>query len=254
MANASANTFQKMAFGARTMGIEQEKLADILKDVNDRVGDFLSTGGGPMADFFEKIAPKVGVTAQQFEGLSGPEALQLYVSSLERANLSQQEMTFFMESMASDATKLLPLLRNNGEQMGIFADKAERMGIALSDVEVEQIKQDAVAQARARLELEGVAKEHKVEIKQDATDRTIKESVIKAIRGDADLTDKSDAYVDAAYDIATSEASERRNDAAEQRKTATTVNQDGAKVGPTAKSAREKMAARMRGEKEEGDQ
>jgi len=145
MANASANTFQKMAFGARTMGIEQEKLADILKDVNDRVGDFLSTGGGPMADFFEKIAPKVGVTAQQFERLSGPEALQLYVSSLERANLSQQEMTFFMEAMASDATKLLPLLRNNGEQMGIFADKAERMGIALSDVEVEQIKQAGIA-------------------------------------------------------------------------------------------------------------
>ena len=59
VANADPQVFQGMAAGAQTVGIEQEKLADILKDVNDRVGDFLTTGGGPMADFFESIAPKV---------------------------------------------------------------------------------------------------------------------------------------------------------------------------------------------------
>jgi hypothetical protein len=37
-----------------------------------------------MKDFFEQIAPKVNVTAAQFAKLSGPEALQLYVSSLEK--------------------------------------------------------------------------------------------------------------------------------------------------------------------------
>jgi hypothetical protein len=85
-------------------------MSDILKDVNDRIGDFMQTGGGPMADFFENIAPKVGVTAEQFARLSGPEALQLYVDSLEKAGLSQQEMTFYLEAMASDTTALIPLL------------------------------------------------------------------------------------------------------------------------------------------------
>jgi hypothetical protein len=114
-----------------TVGIEQEKLADILKDVNDRVGDFLQTGGGPMKDFFEQIAPRVGVTAEQFAKLSGPEALQLYVSSLEKAGASQQEMTFYPEAMASDATNLLPLLRNGGAEMTRLGDRAADLGAVL---------------------------------------------------------------------------------------------------------------------------
>ena len=142
--------------------------------------------------------------------------------------------------------------QDKADQEAARADAAEK---AKTDAEakIEQIKQDAVTQARARLELEGVAKEHKVKFAEDAADRDIKVGVIQAVRGDADLAEKSDAYVDAAYDIATSEAKERRSDAAEQRKASTAVHQDG-KQGPTAKSAREKMAARLRGEKVEDDQ
>lgn len=128
VSNAAPDQFQRMAAGAATVGIEQEKLADILKDMNDRIGDFLTTGGGPMADFFEQIAPKVGVTADSFARLSGPEALQLYVSSLEKAGVSQQKMTFFMEAIAGDATLLLPLLRDNGAEMGRLGDRAAALG------------------------------------------------------------------------------------------------------------------------------
>ena len=133
ISNASADAFQTMAYGARTVGIEQDKLSDILKDVNDRVGDFLSTGGGPMKDFFEQIAPKVGVTADQFARLSGPEALQLYVSSLEKAGVSQQEMTFYLEAMASDTTALIPLLANGGREMAALGEEARRTGQIMSD-------------------------------------------------------------------------------------------------------------------------
>lgn len=128
LSNTSTDEFQRMAAGARTVGIEQDKLADILKDVNDRVGDFNATGGGPMADFFEQIAPKVGVTADQFARLSGPEALQLYVDSLNKAGLSQADMTFYMEAMASDATALLPLLANNGAEMNRLGNAAAKAG------------------------------------------------------------------------------------------------------------------------------
>lgn len=133
VSNANAEQFQRWTAGAKTVGIEQQKLADILKDTNDRVGDFLSTGGGPMADFFEQIAPRVGVTAEQFRNLSGPDALQLYVSSLQKANLSQSEMTFYMEAMASDASTLLPLLRDNGAAMGELGDTAQRVGAVVDN-------------------------------------------------------------------------------------------------------------------------
>lgn len=128
LANTSAEDFQRLAYGANTVGISGEKLADILKDVQDKAGDFAQTGGGGMADFFENIAPRVGVTIEQFRRLSGPEALQLYVSSLERANLSQQDVTFYMEALANDATLLLPLLQNNGRSWKELGDQAERAG------------------------------------------------------------------------------------------------------------------------------
>ncbi len=133
VSNVSVEEFQKLAFGARTVGIEQEKLADIFKDTQDKIGEFLQTGGGPLADFFKDIAPRVGVTAAQFRSLSGPQALQLYVSSLEKANLSQSQFTFFLEAIASDSARLLPLLRNNGAGFREAGDEAERLGGILSE-------------------------------------------------------------------------------------------------------------------------
>lgn len=131
VSDTSVENFQRLAFGARQVGIEQDKLADIFKDTQDKVGDFLETGGGALADFFENIAPKVGVTAAQFRNLSGPQALQLYVSSLEKANLSSAQMTFYLEAIASDSARLLPLLRNNGEGFARAADEADRLGAVI---------------------------------------------------------------------------------------------------------------------------
>lgn len=130
-ANAAPGEFQRWAAAAETVGVQQDKMADILKDVNDRVGDFLQTGGGPMADFFENIAPQIGVTAEQFAKLSGPQALQLYVDSLEKAGLSQSEMTFYLEAMSSDLTLLQPLLRNGGEELERLGDRAEGFGAVM---------------------------------------------------------------------------------------------------------------------------
>lgn len=109
-----------------------KKLADIFKDVNDKVGDFLNTGGGALADFFENVAPKVGVTADQFRNLSGPQAL-VCTSQAWKAKVSQSDMTFYLEAIASDATALLPLLRNNAEGFKTFGDAAQAAGAILDE-------------------------------------------------------------------------------------------------------------------------
>ncbi|HGN0903301.1 TPA: phage tail tape measure protein [Pseudomonas aeruginosa] len=133
VSNASTMEFQKYALAAETMGVEQDKLADIFKDVNDKAGDFLNTGGGALKDFFDNVAPKVGVTADEFRKLSGPQALGLYVSSLEKAGASQQDMTFYLEAIASDATALLPLLKNNAAGFKTLADAASAAGAVLDN-------------------------------------------------------------------------------------------------------------------------
>jgi len=136
----TVENFQAQAFAANSVGIEMDKYGDILKDVQDRVGDFLTTGGGPMADFFENIGPKVGVTAEQFRGLSGKDSLQLFVSSLEKAGVGSQEMTFYMEAMAGDAAALIPLFKENGKQLNSLSDRAREAGLVLSSELIEGSK------------------------------------------------------------------------------------------------------------------
>nr|DAW46449.1 MAG TPA: tail tape measure [Caudoviricetes sp.] len=132
LANTTATEFQKLAFGAGALGVSSEKLGDIYKDVNDKIGDYLQNGGGELKDFFTNIAPLVGVTADQFKNLSGPQALGLYVSSLEKAKVSQADMTFYLEAIANDATSLLPLLRNNSEGFKEWGATAEQLGLIMS--------------------------------------------------------------------------------------------------------------------------
>jgi hypothetical protein len=138
LSGMSAEQFQALAFGAERVGISTEKLSDIFKDTQDKVGDFVQTGGGALADFFDNIAPKVGVTIEQFRKLSGADALQLYVSSLEKANLSQSDLVFYLEAIASDSTLLLPLLKNNGQAFNALAEQARELGIVLEEDAIKQ--------------------------------------------------------------------------------------------------------------------
>ena len=168
LAGTGVVEFQRFAVAAQTVGIEMGKSADILKDVQDRIGDFLATGGGPMADFFENIAPQVGVTAEQFAKLSGPQALQLYVTSLQRANVTQAEMTFYLEALASDASALVPLLGNSGEAMKRLGDEAERTGRILDKDAVDgarELEKEASALAETiRLSLTSAILDNKDEL------------------------------------------------------------------------------------------
>ena len=67
----------------------------------------------------------------------------------------------------------------------------------------DSIKAAAFEQAKARLALEETAASHKVTVKSDASDLELMTAVVKAVRGDSfDPTGKSDAYIQAAYDLA----------------------------------------------------
>ena len=94
--------------------------------------------------------------------------------------------------------------------------QAEADGLKAEVAKVEQIKADAKAEAlselKARNDLEKVAEGFKVDC-AGKSDREVKEAVIKSQRGDADLSAKSDIYVDAAFDLAV----EMRGDEAMQK-------------------------------------
>lgn len=135
-AGTSVAELQKLAHASRSVGIEQDKLGDIYKDTQDKVGDFIATGGGEMADFFTNIAPKVGLTAEQFQKLSGPDALQAYYNALQEAGVSQAEQIYYMESIADEASGLIPLLKDGGAGFRELGEGAA----TLTDEQVQKLK------------------------------------------------------------------------------------------------------------------
>ena len=140
LTNTSTKELQVLMGVANQYGIQNEKLADQLKDVNDKVHDFLQNDSGPMKDFFDNIAPQVGVTAEMFRNLSGPQSLQLYVDSLQKANLSQEQMTFYMEALVSDATNLIPIFQNGGAAIKQYGDNARELGLIINDDVIKNVK------------------------------------------------------------------------------------------------------------------
>ena len=148
LSNASTAEFQKMAVGAETVGISAEKLSDMMKDFNEKLGEFITLGSGGALDFFEQIAIQTEGGAEgarklalEMQRLSGPQALQLYVDKMEEAGVTQQQMSFYLESMASDTTALIPLLRNGGEGFKLWADAAERAGAVIDDEAIRSAKE-----------------------------------------------------------------------------------------------------------------
>ena len=141
VAGLGVEEFQKYADAAKTVNIDQSKLADIFKDTSDKMGDFMQADSGAMVDFFEQIAPAVGATKDEFIGLNGADSLQKYFSYLEQANIPHQDMVFYMEAIASDATMLIPLLENGGEAFKTLGDGAEAAGRVIKEDTIEALIQ-----------------------------------------------------------------------------------------------------------------
>lgn len=156
LSGTSEQTFQRMAAGAATVGVDQSKLADIFKDTQEKVGQFLQTGGGELQDFFTKIAPKVGLTAKEFRNLSGPEALGKYYSALEKAGVPQADMVTYLEAIANDATLLAPLLAKNGEGFRKWGDEAERLGAIMDEGTSKSFKEMREQTAQMDLMFQGL--------------------------------------------------------------------------------------------------
>lgn len=141
VAGQSTEAFQAHAYAVQQVGIPMDKYADQMKDVRERVGDFIATGAGPMADFFENIAPKIGITAEQLQHLSGPQILQSVKNAMDQANVSMEQQIFYLESLASDTTNLIPLLENGGAKLNDLTKEFDNLNVAISDTELDELKE-----------------------------------------------------------------------------------------------------------------
>lgn len=142
------------------------------------------------------------------------------------------EVSVALDKLRSDAseaaTKLGKLEKLEAERDTL---KARVDGI---QAELDKAKEQGRVDALARLKLEAVATKVKVDHK-DKTDRQVKEAVILTVRKDAALTDKSDVYIDAAFDMATEAVPD--HNMATQRQAANTHTDSGVKTSRDAYKA-----------------
>jgi hypothetical protein len=143
-AGETVERMQSLAFATNTVGISLEKLGDIAKDTNEKIGEFLVTGGGGFVDFVDVMklsGAEARAAALEFQNMSGPDVLQEMVKRMEAAGVSGQQMSFALEGVASDATDLIPLLRDGAKGLNELTGQFEELGLVLTQEQLDRIKE-----------------------------------------------------------------------------------------------------------------
>ena len=143
VAGVSIEQFNQMSFAANQFGLTADQLGDAFKDTRERIGDFIATGGGPLQDFADVMGYTKEQTlafAQSVEGLSGRDVLVEMVRQLEEGGKSTEQMSFALEGMANDMTKLLPLLTNGASELDRLESKMASVQNPLSEDDIRQFR------------------------------------------------------------------------------------------------------------------
>lgn len=111
---ARMTTSEVQNYGAvvGTVGISLEQFGQISNDVFDKLGDYITTGGGAFQDFVDAVGRDSKVTAESLQSMTSIDALSAMVAEMERVGVSSAQITFVMESIASESSSLIPLLEN----------------------------------------------------------------------------------------------------------------------------------------------
>lgn len=145
--NMSVEDMNKYSIAVSAAGMDTEKFSDILKDVNDKVGNFLADGGGGMANYFTVIQGKIKRTADDFRGLSSLESLRLIQSDLDAVGASTAEQTFALEALASDASGLSGVLRMSEQDIDNMLQ-----GYALKRASLSKQTMDDISKTQANMD------------------------------------------------------------------------------------------------------
>jgi hypothetical protein len=131
----STDALQSWQYAAETVGIEGDKTADIFKDLSEKLGDALLTGGGEAKEVIEGL----GLSLEELIKLSPDQQLLKISNELDKLG-DQSNKVFVLETLASDASKLLPLLENNAAGLRRLQEQAKERGVLISEQDLERLK------------------------------------------------------------------------------------------------------------------
>ena len=151
-------------FAAEKAGVSGDQMADIFKDIGDKIGDAVLNKSGEAVDALNAL----GLSAEKLSKVSPDKQLLAIGESLGKIS-TNAEKTTILESLGNDLSKLLPLFDNNNQKLKQFIDLAKDYGVApdpssIDDlVKVNQLFEDMEAQV-AGLKIEIAAGLAKVDL------------------------------------------------------------------------------------------
>lgn len=136
-------------YAAEQAGLTGDNIADIFKDINDKVGDAVLNKSGEAAQALDTL----GLSAEKLSKQSPDKQLMAISTALQKIP-SQAGKTNILESLGNDLSKMLPLFDNNNEKLKQFIQLSKDFGVAPPQedidnlVKVNQFFQDIETSAR----------------------------------------------------------------------------------------------------------
>lgn len=136
-------------FAAEKAGVSGDQMADIFKDIGDKIGDAVLNKSGEAVDALNAL----GLSAEKLSKATPDQQLLAIGEALGKIG-TNAEKTTILESMGNDLSKLLPLFDNNNEKLQQFISLAKDYGVApdtksIDDlVKVNRLFEDMEAQAK----------------------------------------------------------------------------------------------------------
>ena len=135
MAGLTTDQFEAMGFAYRQFGLTVEQVNDIYKDSRERIGEWLNSQSGALQDFGDAMGmskDEITEFAKEVQGLNGQQLLQRMVNDLEAAGVGGLQLSGVMEAMASEATRMIPALEDNGQAVSDLSNEYVKFNAAFS--------------------------------------------------------------------------------------------------------------------------
>ena len=139
-AGLTTDQFESLSFATQQYGVSAEQIADISKDVSDRVGEFATAGTGAFQDFVDvtRLSRSEALAlADSWQELSGDQIIGEVTRRLEEAGATGAQTTFVLESLGNDLSKLAPLFANNSKELTRLTSEYDKLNGTLNITETQ---------------------------------------------------------------------------------------------------------------------
>ncbi|HGP1169110.1 phage tail tape measure protein [Klebsiella pneumoniae] len=121
-------------YAAEQAGLTGDNIADIFKDINDKVGDAVLNKSGEAAQALDTL----GLSAQKLAQQSPDKQLMAISEALQKIP-TQAGKTNILESLGNDLSKMLPLFDNNNEKLKQFIQLSKDFGVAPPQEDIDNL-------------------------------------------------------------------------------------------------------------------